>query len=144
MSMNRLLLAALCMLPAAGLETRLPHAPLVATFMYACDASRSDPKVTSRYTGAGRPRPTPDSVTVEVYMRGRPPGRPFRPIGEVKVLATTGRMMPAELTDWASRRARKLGGDAIVDVWWEDAGSVTPKAGDVGLLYLTAEVVRWE
>jgi hypothetical protein len=60
------------------------------------------------------------------------------------VLASGSRTSVDELTDWAGRGARQLGGDAIVDVSCDDAAHAQPKAGPVGLLYLTASVVRWE
>jgi hypothetical protein len=72
------------------------------------------------------------------------PARGFRIVGAVQVLASSGRSSVGELTECASRGARKLGGDAIVDVSVVDAASARPKAGDVGLLYLTASVARWE
>ena len=60
------------------------------------------------------------------------------------MLASGSRTSIDELTDWAKRGARRLGGDAIVNVIVDDAASVQPKAGPVGLLCLTASVVSWE
>jgi hypothetical protein len=60
------------------------------------------------------------------------------------VLASGPRTSVDILTDWARRGARRLGGDAIVDVNVDDAAHAQPKGGPVGLLYLTASVVSWE
>lgn len=140
----RLVLCTLCLLPALGVGAPARHAGVVATFLYSCDASNPEPRVRTTYTAPGRPRPRPASAPVEVFRRGTSPTRKYAPIGEVNVLASGSRTSVDELTDWARRGARRLGGDAIVGVSWEDAGSVRPKAGPVGLLYLTATVVRWE
>lgn len=140
----RLALLACCVLPALGIGVRTKHASFVASFMYACDASNPDPRVRTTYTAAGRPEPRAKGAAVEVFPFGQPPTRKHTPVGEVSVLASSGRMTVAELTEWAQRGARKLGGDAIVDVQCEDAASVRPKAGPVGLLYLSARVVHWE
>jgi hypothetical protein len=142
--LNRLALATLCVLPALGTRVHTPHTSYVASFMYACDASTPDPYLRTKSTFAGRLKPRPRLSPVEIYQRGQSPTRHYQLVGEVQVLASSGRMTLAELTDWALRGARKLGGDAIVDVTCVDAASAQPKAGDVGLLYLTASVVRWE
>ena len=141
---HRVVLVTLCLLPALGVGLPARHTNIVASFIYSCDASDPDPRVRTTYTAAGRPRPRPGSSPVEVFQRGQAPARKHVPIGEVSVLASGSRTSVAELTEWAQRGARRLGGDAIVDVHWDDAASVQPKAGPVGLLYLTASVVRWE
>lgn len=140
----RLLLCAFCLLPMLGVSFSARPASVVATFLYSCDASNPEPRVRTTYTAAGRPRPRPNSAPVEVFRRGQSPARKYVPIGEVNVLASGSRASVDELTEWARRGARRLGGDAIVNVSWDDAASVRPKAGPVGLLYLTASVVRWE
>lgn len=143
MSLHRLVLFTFCVLPALGVG--VPGRPAaVASFIYSCDASNPDPRVRTTWTAAGRPRSRPQSAPVEVFQAGRPPTRKFARIGEVSVLASGSRTSVAELTEWARRGARRLGGDAITDVSWDDAANVKPKAGPVGLLYLTATVVRWE
>ncbi len=142
--LNRLALATLCLLPAAAMELHSPSRPLLASFMYSCDASTPQPRVTTKYTAAGRPRAKPDLAPVAIYERGKSPDRAYETIGEVHVLAAGSRMAVSELDSWAIKGARKLGGDAIVDVWYEDAAQVSPKAGDPGLLYLSASVVRWQ
>ena len=144
MTVNRLALAALCLLPAAGVTVRGAGAPLVASFFYSCDASNPDPRLRTRYTAAGKPKARPASAYIEVFDEGRLPERRYRVVGTVDVLASGSRTSVSELKTWASRGARKLGGDAIIDVACVDAGSAQPKAGDVGLLYLTASVVNWE
>lgn len=140
----RLALVSFCLLPALSLGLPARHANVVATFMYSCDASNPRPKVRTRWTAEGRPRPRDKSATVEVFEAGMPPSRKYDPIGEVSVLASGSRTSVDELTDWAKKGARQLGGDALVNVSFDDAASVKPKAGPVGLLYLTATVVRWD
>jgi hypothetical protein len=112
--------------------------------MYSCDASDPEPRLRTTYTAAGRPRPRSKTFWVETFPQGEAPARKYVVIGEVSVLASGSRTSVDELTDWAKRGARRLGGDAIVNVSWDDAAHVQPKAGPVGLPYLTATVVRWE
>lgn len=141
---SRLALFALCLLPAFGVSLPARPASVVATFLYSCDASSPQPRLRTTYTAAGRPKARPGSAPVEVFHRGQEPARKFVPIGEVSVLAGGPRTSVDDLTDWAKRGARRLGGDALVQVASDDAASMQPKAGPVGLLCLTATVVRWE
>lgn len=140
---HRLALFALCLLPALAVSVPARHSNVVATFVYSCDASNPDPRVRTTYTAAGRPKPRAKSSTVEVFWGDKSPAKPYDAIGEVSVLASGPRTSVDDLTEWAKRGARRLGGDAIVNVSYDDAASVKPKAGPVGLLYLTATVVRW-
>lgn len=140
---HRLALFSLCLLPALAVSLPARPSSVVATFMYSCDASNPDPRLRTTWTAEGRPRPRAKSATVEVFWAGKSPAKQYDPIGEVSVLASGPRESVDELTEWAKRGARKLGGDAIVNVSYDDAASVKPKAGPVGLLYLTATVVRW-
>ncbi len=142
--LNRIALLTFCLLPVLGIGGQAKHANFVTSFMYSCDASSPDPRLRTTWTAAGNPKPRAKAAFVEVFQHGLPPARKYVPVGAVNVLASSGRMTVDELTQWAKRGARKLGGDAIVDVQCEDAASVQPKAGPVGLLYLTAGVVRWE
>jgi hypothetical protein len=79
-----------------------------------------------------------------MFERGHAPARAHEVIGEVRVVASSSRTGTSTLSDWAKREARRLGGDALVDVAWEDAARTTPPAGPVGLLALDAKVVRWQ
>ena len=144
MPLHRLVLLTFCLLPALGAGAPGGRANVVASFIHSCDASNPDPRLRTTFTAEGRPRPRPESAPVEVFERGQSPARRYVAIGHVNVLASGSRTPVTELTEWAQRGARRLGGDAIVDVSWDDAASVTPKAGPVGLLYLSATVVRWE
>ena len=47
MILNRLALAALCVLPALATRLPAPGTPIVATFMYACDSEEPRPKLTT-------------------------------------------------------------------------------------------------
>ncbi len=144
MQLQRIALLTLCALPAFAVAVPGARPAALASFIHSCDASDPEPRLRTRFTAAGRPAPRPDSATVEVYERGAAPARRYVAIGEVNVLASGSRTPVHELTDRARRGARRLGGDAIVDVAWDDAASVRPPAGSVGQLYLTATVVRWE
>ena len=140
----RLLLASCCLLPALSLGVPTRHSNFVASFIFSCDASNPHPKLRTTWTAEGKPRPRDKSATVEVFEAGALPSRKYDAVGEVSVLASGSRTSIDELTDWAKKGARKLGGDALVNLSWDDAASVKPKAGPEGLLYLTATVVRWE
>ena len=141
---SRLLLLALCVLPALGAGFRTGHRAVVASFMYSCDASDPRPRLRTTYTAAGKPKARPDSASVAVFHHGDAPDRKYAEVGEVNVLASGSHTSVDDLTEWACRGARRLGGDAIVDVEWDDAAHVKPPAGSVGRLYLTATVVRWD
>ena len=141
---HRSMMLALCLLPAVGIQVLTPQAPLIATFMYACESAEPRPRLETRYLAAGKPVARPASALVESFEKGHAPARHYRVVGQVRVLASTVRTDVGTLKDWARKGARKLGGDALVELAIEDAASVVPKAGDVGLLYLTASVVRWE
>jgi uncharacterized protein YbjQ (UPF0145 family) len=140
----RLALLTCCLLPAVGVSVPAHHANIVATFIYSCDASDPAPRLRTTYTAPGKPRPRPKGASVEVFEEGKAPARKYVRIGEVNVLASGSRTSVDELTDWARRGARQLGGDAIVNMTCDDAAHAQPKAGPVGLLYLTATVVSWE
>jgi len=141
---NRLALLSLILLPALGVGAPGRQPAFVASFIHSCDASDPRPRLRTNHTAPGRPRPRPASSPVEVFERGRAVPRGHVVIGEVNVLASGSRTPVHELTDCAKRGARRLGGDALVDVSWDDAANVRPPAGAVGRLYLTATVVRWE
>ena len=134
-------------LPVAGIggiELPTTHAGFVASFFYACGGSNHAPRVRTVYTAGGRPAPRPALSPLSVYMKGQAPARRYRILGRVEVLATSTYTRDAELTEYASRSARRMGGDALVDVDLQDAASTQPKAGAQGLLVLTAFVTRWE
>ena len=141
---NVLTVLVLGCLPAVGVGVPATHASFVASFFYACGGSHHAPRVRTEYTAAGRPAPRPAASPVGVYMLGHAPARRYQTLGKVEVLATSTYTRTDELTEYASRSARRMGGDAIVDVDWQDAASTHPKAGDQGLLILTAVVARWE
>lgn len=140
---TRIALLAFAVLPALGFSAP-SHPGVVATYTFSCDAGSPRPRLRTLYTGEGRAHPRPASAPVEVFERGTPPPRPYIKIGDVSVLASDSRQSIEDLTLWAQRGARQLGGDAIVDASWNDAASVKPPAGAVGLRYLTADVVRWQ
>jgi hypothetical protein len=142
--LSRFALLTCCLLPAVGVSVPVRHTLVVATFTYACDASNRAPRLRTTFTAAGKPRPRSKSSWVEAFDKGQAPARKYVTIGEVSVLASGPRTSIDELTDWARRGARQLGGDAIVNVSVDDAAHVQPKAGPVGLLCLTASVVSWE
>ena len=139
----RFALFAFCVLPALAVNMPARHPNVVASFIFSCDASDPEPRLRTRYTAEGRPRPREKSAKVEVFPPGALPARRYESIGEVSVLASGSRTSVEQLTNWAIRGARKLGGDALVNLNYDDAASMKPKAGPVGLLCLTATVVRW-
>ena len=127
------LAGALVLLPAieiGSLPTFLP------TFIPGCELT--PPQVTSIYTGEGRPVPRPRDAEVAVFLRGEPPALPYVVVGEVRVSTASRNTSLQNLVEYASREARRLGGDAIVDVW------PRPATGDLaGERILTAQVVNW-
>ena len=141
--MNRLALLALCLLPALGIDARLPGAMPVATFTYACQGSGQSPSVRSSYSVARHPAPRSKSAPVEVYHDAVAPTRAYERIGNVQVVYRTSAGNTTDLIELAMRRARQMGGDALVNVQIDDAAHTQPSAGAVGTLALVASVVRW-
>jgi len=141
MRTSRFGLLAACVLPALGIGVHAPHASFVATYISSCSGGVA-PSVRTKFTSAARPRSRPKSSPVDVYRRGHGPDRKYEVLGEVGVLAHSSSTGEDELTRYASQAARTMGGDAIVDVWWDDAAAA--KAGEQGMKYLTANVVRWQ
>ncbi|HET9326736.1 MAG TPA: hypothetical protein VFQ05_08190 [Candidatus Eisenbacteria bacterium] len=108
---------------------------VVLSYIPACELA--PPKVSSVYVGDGAPRARSRTSSVDVFLRGDVPRRRYAVVGYVQVLT---RSRNASLNDTIARakaEARRLGGDAIVDVW--------PRAvpGDTRGRLLTAEVARW-
>ena len=141
---RRFALCAFCVLPALGIGVHTRHASFVATFIPACSGTGVPPSVRPKFASAEPPKPRPKSSHVEVYQRGQKPGRAYEMLGEVGVLAHSSHTSIDELTTYAKRAALHMGGDALVEMWWDDAASVRPKAGEQGMLYLSANVVRWQ
>ena len=144
MRLARMMLGVICVLPLLGIARPNDPSALVASYIPSCDASAPRPRLRTHFTAAGRPERRPDTAAVAVFERGTPPARQYAVLGDVSVLASGSRTSVEELTRWAKRGARELGGDALVDVQLDDAASAKPPAGPVGLLYLSATVVRWE
>jgi hypothetical protein len=144
---RRLGLLATCLLPAAfGVGVHTPHTGFLATHTFACTGPGSGvaPSVRTTYASAERQRPRPKSSTVSVYSHDQTPERAYEVLGEVGVLAHSSHTGIDELTRYAEGAARQMGGDAIIDMSWDDAASVRPKAGEQGMLYLSGSVVRWQ
>lgn len=141
---NLLTILVLGCLPAVGVGLPATHSGLLASYFFACGGIHHAPRVRTQYTVTGRPAPRPALSPVSVYYVGKPPVRPYRIVGTVEVLATSTYTRTDELTDCAIRSARRMGGDLIVEVDWQDAASTLPKAGERGLLVLTAAVACWD
>jgi hypothetical protein len=131
-------------LPALGIGVPATHSSFVATFFYACGGVHHAPHVRMEYVTAKRSAPRPASSFVEVYDLGQAPTRHYQILGKVEVLASSAHTDIGELKDYARRSARRMGGDAIVEVDVQDAASTQPRAGEQGLLVLRASVARWE
>lgn len=136
---NRSALLALSVLPAFAFGPHAPGRLPVGTFFYACTES---PFIIQRYP---RSRPAPPKYSlVEVYDRGKSPARTFERVGDVRLVAHRSGVATSELTHRAILAAQLMGGDALVDVYFADAASLKPKAGDAGSLCLVASVVQWK
>lgn len=106
------------------------------TFIPGCELT--PPKVTSVYKGKRQPVARPRDADIEVFLAGDLPERRYVVVGELQVLARNRNTSLHNMLEYAAREARKLGGDAIVDVWPRPA-SVDPQ----GERILTAKVVNW-
>jgi hypothetical protein len=105
------------------------------------------PHVSTLYTGPGVPVPRADSAAVEVFLEGSPPERAYTVLGEVLVTTDLSRRKTQELLDSAKVQARKLGGDALVDVGFTSQATVegTDKSTHSGTRrILKGKVVAWK
>jgi len=141
--LNRIGLFAVCVLPALGFGSHARGSLPLATYISACGGSGQSPTVSTSYVIAHRPAPRPDSSPVVVFEGAGKPDRAYERIGTVKVVGHVSGTSVPELTDRAQRAARRMGGDALVDVQVDDAAHIHPPAGPVGRLALMASVVRW-
>ena len=147
------LLGLLCLLPAiaVGLPASgarsvsgvsAPRAGgLLATFMPGCE--QFSPRVRSTYVGEDKPVPRSQQAPVAVFLSGRDPQRAYIVVGNVEVLARSRNTSLDNLLDHAMREARRLGGDAIVDVVPRRAPVARGANRAPGRLVLTASVARW-
>jgi hypothetical protein len=141
---NLLAVLVLGWLPAVGIGVPATHSGFVASYFFACGGNSHAPRVRTQYADKDRPAARPASSPVLVFYVGKPPVRRYRIVGTVEVLATSTYTRTDDLTDYAIRSARRMGGDALVEVDWQDAASTQPKAGERGLLVLTGVVARWD
>jgi len=130
----RMLAGALALLPAIEIGSRASFLP---TFIPGCELI--PPRVTSTYVGKGRPVPRRRDAVVGVFLRGDGPRQRYVVVGEVRVTTASRVTSLGNLLQCAERAARRMGGDAIVDVWPRAATS-----DPTGERILTAKVVNWQ
>jgi hypothetical protein len=140
----RILLVALCAVPALGFDVRTRDRSVIASFYFACPEYRLPARV--RRTTYSKERYTPRTASWQIrqFEKGLPPQRAFKVLGEVEVLARGHKTTLGDLREMAREEAEKMGGDALVDIAWRDAGRTEPRIGERGLYVLTAKVARWE
>jgi len=109
----------------------------IPTFVPGCQLS--PPQVKSVYAGEGKPIARPRDWTIEIFLAGDLPKRRYVVVGELQVLTRSRNTSLNNMLEYAAREARKMGGDAIVDVWPRSV-SVDPR----GPRILTAKIVNWE
>src|SRR6185295_8487106 len=142
---SRLAVVVVCVLPALGVNPRVVGTGPVASFFYACPGADNAPSVHVRHAfKGGGPPPRPKTSPIDVYERGRAIDRANELLGSVQVVSNSTHQDARQLTERAVQAARQMGGDAIVDVYVDDAANVQPKAGERGSLCLTANVLRWK
>jgi hypothetical protein len=144
MHVQRLAVLALCLLPAFSLEVPARGGTFLASYLPACTSGDPRPRVETHVIPGQHFAPRPEFSGVEIFAREQPPVRRYSVIGSVRVLASSSRMPVATLEDWARREARRLGGDALIDLVLNDAARATPPAGPVGLMVLDARIVHWD
>jgi hypothetical protein len=133
-------LAALVAFTLPTLGITMPHGGVVATFFPACPGTRVAPTVRKHWASGDRPSPYPKSKLVTIYTRGMTPPSGYRVIGTVSVVSHTSETQLIDLRQHAQRAAREMGGDALVDLQWDDAAHA--RIGELGKLCLTANVAR--
>jgi hypothetical protein len=127
----------LCLLPAFGFGSSS-----VLSFVPGCGLL--PPKVTSVYTGIGEPIARPRDARVEVFLAGNLPNRLYVELGQLEVLTRSRNTSLDNMLEYAKREARKLGGEAIVDVWPRAVQSNGRPVDPRGRRILTAKIVKWE
>lgn len=127
---------------AVGAAGAILLSPL--TFVPGCELI--PPKVSSHYSGPGRPIARGRYARVDVFLAGEDPGRRYGVLGDVEIRARSRNTSLHNLLDYARREARKLGGDAVVEVRSQRAIQASRGAcagAPVTRLTLTGRVVRW-
>lgn len=143
-SRGKVLLIALCAMPALGFDARTRDGSVVASFFYACPEYKLPARVrTKSYTRERFESRTVD-WQIQQFDQGIPPQRIYKVLGEVEVLARGHKTTLHDLRSKAQQAAARMGGDALVDVTLRDAGRTEPKIGERGLYVLTAKVARWD
>ncbi len=159
--LTRILVASVCLLPAIplqgarALDAREDAAVarasenggsgiflVIPTFISGCE--QFPPRVRTTYVGVGKPVPRPRHARVEVFLAGNPPPRPSVVLGEVEVLTRSRNTSLDNLLEYAASEARKLGGDALVDVTLRPAMVEGHRVDTKGRRVLTANIVRME
>ena len=140
---NRLAIFVLPLALAFAAEVRTTDSMTLASFIPACPRSHPEPRVELRYLAESPLEPRPESAPVGVFLRGNQPARQYRQVGEVELFARSRNTSVDELILRASRTAREVGGDALVDVWWSDEGRPKQEVGVRGNFYMRAVVVSW-
>ena len=114
------------------------------TFVPGCELT--PPKVSSHYVGPGGPIARDRRVGVDLFLAGRMPDRHSVSLGDIEIRARSRNTSVINLLEYARREARRLGGDAVVNVHIDQAlqPSRAPCAGTpAARLTLTGQVVRW-
>ncbi len=140
----RIATLALSALPAVGMELRAPDHMVVASFYFACPEYHIPARVRTKRYSEERLKARTAPWLIGEFQKGLPPLRPYRLVGEVEVLARGNTTTLDDLHEKAREAAEKLGGDALVEVSWRDAGRTEPRIGERGHYVLTAKVARWE
>src|SRR5262245_17095489 len=113
---------------------------VIPSFIPGCE--QFPPRVTAHYLVPGEPVAGEPFAEVGVYLRGQEPERRYVVIGDVEVVARSRNTSLWNMIDYASNEARKMGGEAIVDVWPRASQGVGGSADARTRHLLTAKVVR--
>lgn len=127
---------------AVGAAGAILLSPL--TFVPGCELI--PPRITTHYVGPGRPMPRDQYAPVDVFLAGKEPGMSYTVLGHVEIRARSRNTSLSNMLDYARREARKLGGDAVVEIRSEQKTQAArgPCAGSpVTRRVLTGTVVRW-
>lgn len=127
---------------AVGAAGAIILSPL--TFIPGCELI--PPKISSHYSGPGRPIARDRYARVDVFLAGESPGRSYVILGDVEIRARSRNTGLGNMLDYARREARKLGGDAVVEIrsQQEIQTGRGPCAGAPATRRtLTGTVVRW-
>lgn len=81
-----------------------------------CAGTLPPPDIKTLYTAATPAVARPDTAAIEVFLNADPPRREYDVLGQVEITTERESRTLENMLDYAKREARRLGGDALVNL----------------------------